>query len=125
MKLREKFIWSSIAIILIVVAIAQLWQPIVWSFILILPIVLLGFYDISQKKHAILRNFPIVGHGRYLLEKVRPEIMQYFVETDTQGRPINRMFRTLIYQRAKNVNDTTPFGTKMDVYKAGYEWMDH
>lgn len=51
--------------------------------------------------------------------------MQYFVETDTEGAPINRMFRSLIYQRAKKVNDTTPFGTQMDVYRAGYEWLDH
>ena len=62
---------------------------------------------------------------RYVLEAIRPEIMQYFVETDTQGRPINRMFRSLIYQRAKDVTDTVPFGTQMDVYRSGYEWMDH
>ena len=65
-----------------------------------------------------------MGHFRYLLESIRPEIMQYFVETDTQGRPINRMFRSLIYQRAKDVTDTVPFGTQMDVYRSGYEWMD-
>ncbi|MCD6176957.1 MAG: FMN-binding glutamate synthase family protein, partial [Candidatus Cloacimonetes bacterium] len=78
-----------------------------------------------QTKHAIRRNFPVIGRMRYLLEAIRPEIMQYFVETDTEGRPINRIFRTLVYQRSKKVNDTTPFGTQMDVYKSGYEWMDH
>ena len=60
-----------------------------------------------------------------MLEAIRPEIMQYFVETDTDGTPINRLFRSLIYQRAKKVNDTTPFGTRMDVYRTGYEWMSH
>jgi len=89
------------------------------------PLILIGIIDLTQKKHAIKRNFPVIGRARYLLEKIRPEIMQYFVETDTQGRPFNRVFRTLIYQRAKNVNDTVPFGTQMDVYEVGYEWMDH
>ena len=78
-----------------------------------------------QTKHTIRRNYPILGNFRYILEAIRPEIMQYFVETDTEGRPINRLFRTLIYQRAKKINDTTPFGTQMDVYRVGYEWMNH
>lgn len=60
-----------------------------------------------------------------MLEEIRPEIMQYFVETDTEGRPLNRVFRSLIYQRAKNVSDTTPFGTQMNVYENGYEWLEH
>lgn len=125
MKLREKFILGSVLLIVTLVAISLVWKPILWSFIILGPLILLGFYDVFQTKHAIKRNFPIVGNGRYLLEKFRPEIMQYFVETDTQGRPINRMFRTLIYRRAKNVNDTTPFGTQMDLYRSGYEYMNH
>jgi glutamate synthase domain-containing protein 2 len=60
-----------------------------------------------------------------MLEAIRPEIMQYFVEADTDGTPISRMFRTLIYQRASKVNDTVPFGTLLDLYQVGYEWMDH
>jgi len=60
-----------------------------------------------------------------MLEKVRPEIMQYFVETDTEGRPINRLFRSVVYQRAKKENSTSPFGTQWDVYHPGYEWIDH
>jgi glutamate synthase domain-containing protein 2 len=60
-----------------------------------------------------------------MLEKVRPEIMQYFVETDTEGKPINRLFRSVIYQRAKNETSTSPFGTQWDVYRSGYEWIDH
>ncbi|MCF6224494.1 MAG: FMN-binding glutamate synthase family protein [Flavobacteriaceae bacterium] len=97
----------------------------IWLFILFGPLIIMGIIDITQKKHAIRRNFPVLGRMRYLLEAIRPEIMQYFVETDTQGRPINRIFRTLVYQRSKKVNDTTPFGTQADVYRAGYEWMDH
>jgi glutamate synthase domain-containing protein 2 len=85
----------------------------------------MGIFDIFQKKHAVRKNFPVLGRFRYALEAIRPEIMQYFVETDTEGRPLNRIFRSLIYQRAKKTNDTTPFGTQMNVYRSGYEWMDH
>ncbi len=125
MKVREKFIILSIVLIVVIIIIAQFWTPIWWGFVVIGPLILMGIIDIIQKKHAIKRNFPVIGRMRYLLEAIRPEIMQYFVETDTQGRPINRIFRTLIYQRSKKVNDTTPFGTQADVYRAGYEWMDH
>ena len=125
MKVREAFVLIAIGTLAAIASIAIFWKPILWSLIIFGPLILLGFSDILQKKHAIKKNFPVIGHGRYLLEKIRPEIMQYFVETDTEGAPINRMFRSLIYQRAKKVNDTTPFGTQMDVYRAGYEWLDH
>ena len=125
MKVREQFIIISIVIILVIVGIAQFWNPILWSFIIVTPLIIMGIYDVLQTKHTIRRNFPVLGRIRYVLESIRPEIMQYFVETDTQGRPLNRIHRTLVYQRAKKVNDTTPFGTQMNVYRSGYEWMDH
>jgi glutamate synthase domain-containing protein 2 len=126
MNTREKFILISIIVLMAIIGIYYtIFKPIIWSLLLIVPLILLGFSDILQKKHTIKRNFPIIGHGRYILEKIRPEIMQYFVETDLDGRPINRIFRTLIYQRAKKQNDTSPFGTQSDVYRSGYEWMDH
>ncbi len=125
MKVREAFITISVITVVAISMLALVWKPILWSFILIAPLILLGISDILQNKHAIKNNFPIIGHGRYLLEKIRPEIMQYFVETDTEGAPINRMFRSLVYQRAKKTNDTVPFGTQMDVYRVGYEWLDH
>lgn len=86
---------------------------------------MLGLYDITQKKHTVLRLYPVVGHIRYLLESFRPEIQQYFVESDTNGMPISREFRTLVYQRAKGARDTRPFGTVFDVYRSGYEWINH
>ena len=125
MKVREKFILLSIILLILVIVTALFWQPILWSFIIIVPLILMGFYDVLQTKHTIRRNFPVIGRFRYTLEDIRPEIMQYFVETDTEGRPLNRIFRSLIYQRAKKINDTTPFGTQMNVYRSGYEWMDH
>ena len=96
-----------------------------WAFIVLGPIILLGVYDMMQTKHAIRRNFPIIGNFRYLFESIRPEMMQYFVETDTEGRPFHRIYRSMVYQRAKKVNDTAPFGTQMHVYRAGYEWIGH
>ena len=77
------------------------------------------------KKTNYSQKLPIIGNFRYMLEKVRPEIMQYFVETDTEGKPINRLYRSVIYQRAKKETSTSPFGTQWDVYRSGYEWIDH
>ncbi len=125
MKVREQFIFISILSIVVIVVISQFWNPILWSFSIVGPLILMGSYDILQTKHTIRRNFPVLGRFRYALESIRPEIMQYFVETDTQGRPLNRIHRSLVYQRAKKVNDTAPFGTQMNVYRSGYEWMDH
>lgn len=125
MKVRERFLLTAVVLLILVAAIYTIWPPVLWSLTVIAPLLLLGIYDMLQAKHTILRNYPVVGHFRYLLERFRPEIMQYFVETDTQGRPINRLSRTMVYERAKNVNDTTPFGTQEDVYSEGYEWMEH
>ncbi len=125
MKVRPAFFLISFVAIASIVGVSLLVTPVWGYFIIVGPLFLIGMSDVLQKKQAIRRNFPIIGHGRYLLEKIRPEIMQYFVETDTEGRPINRIFRSLIYQRAKSVTDTTPFGTQEDVYETGYEWMEH
>ena len=85
----------------------------------------LGVYDLVQRKHTILRNYPIIGHMRYLLEMIGPEIRQYFVESDTDGKPIDRNQRSYIYQRAKLARSTHPFGTELDVEKSNYIWMQH
>jgi glutamate synthase domain-containing protein 2 len=98
-----------------------LWEP----FLIAAALTALGFYDLAQTKHAILRNYPILGHIRFLLEKVRPEIRQYFFEADTDGRPFPRERRAIVYQRAKRQLDKKPFGTQGDVYTEGHEWMLH
>lgn len=125
MKVRGKFLLISLIAVIAIFMIAIFYRPVLWAFLLVGPLIMMGLYDIFQKKHTIRRNFPLIGRFRYVLESVRPEIMQYFVETDTEGRPLNRIFRSLIYQRAKKENDTTPFGTQMNVYRSGYEWLDH
>lgn len=85
----------------------------------------LGYYDMFQKKHSIMRIYPLFGRLRYFMEEIRPKVYQYFVESDIDGRPVNRIDRSTIYQRAKQQNDTMPFGTQLDVYAEGYEWMSH
>ncbi len=96
-----------------------------WSFLVFGPLILLGLYDVLQTKQTIRRNFPVIGHGRYLMEMIRPEINQYFVESNWDGMPFNRGMRSIVYQRSKNQLDTLPFGTQMNVYAEGYEWINH
>ncbi|UNU73428.1 FMN-binding glutamate synthase family protein [Moraxella nasovis] len=83
----------------------------------------LGIYDITQDRHAVLKNYPISGHARYILENFRPEIRQYFLEDDQIAVPFSRQKRALVYQRAKNVSDTSAFGTLEDLYQNGKEWF--
>ncbi len=100
--------------------------PILWWIAMILtPIFILGIHDIFQNKHAILKNFPVLGHFRYLFEMVRPELQQYFVESNTDGRPIPREIRSVIYQRAKGELQTVPFGTQHDLYEEKSDWVYH
>ena len=93
--------------------------------LVIVPLIVIGYYDMLQTKHSLRRNFPLVGRGRWLMEFLRPFVRQYFIESDIDGAPVNRMFRTVIYQRAKHSMDSTPYGTKMDTYRPGYEWFAH
>lgn len=85
----------------------------------------LGFRDIIQARHSILRNYPVIGHLRFLLEFIRPEIRQYFIEADNEANPFSRQQRSLVYQRAKGDSDKRPFGTQRDVGAMGYEWINH
>jgi glutamate synthase domain-containing protein 2 len=86
---------------------------------------LIGLHDLWQKKHAVLRNYPIVGHLRFILEGIRPEIRQYFLEEENERTPFSRAQRSLVYQRAKGESDKRPFGTQLDVAADGYEWINH
>ncbi len=88
-------------------------------------LVLIGVWDLLQTRHSILRNYPIVGHARFLLEDAGPELHQYLVENDIEGRPFDRDTRSLMYERAKGVPDKKPFGTELDVYADGYTFMMH
>jgi len=96
-----------------------------WTLVIAGIIAIWGFYDAFQPKRAIVRNFPIIGRSRYAAEWLRPKLYQYFIEPDTDGRPFSRLDRNIVYQRSKTVNDTTPFGTQLNIYQEGYEWMNH
>ena len=84
-----------------------------------------GFNDMRQSSRSVLRNYPVIGHMRYLLEFVRPELRQYFIESDNEAAPFSRQQRSLVYQRAKGESDKRPFGTQKDVPATGYEWISH
>ncbi|KQP49687.1 FMN-binding glutamate synthase family protein [Pseudorhodoferax sp. Leaf274] len=84
-----------------------------------------GVHDLRQTRHAILRNYPVIGHLRFLLEFIRPEIRQYFIESDAEAAPFSRAQRSLVYQRSKGEPDNRPFGTHLDVSLLGYEWINH
>lgn len=85
----------------------------------------LGLHDYFQTHHAILRNYPIAAHIRFLLEEIRPEMRQYFFEDEKHSMPFSRDKRAVVYQRAKGVLDKRPFGTNYDVYSDGFEWLNH
>ena len=85
----------------------------------------LGWRDTRQRRHSVLRNYPVIGHLRFLLEFIRPEIRQYFIESDHEAAPFSRQQRSLVYQRAKGEGDKRPFGTQLDVGASGYEWINH
>lgn len=123
--MRKFFFQVSFLTLLVTGVIAYFYPPFLVTLCLTGPLIGLGLADTFQKRHTIRRNFPILGHFRYLFEAIRPEINQYFVESNSDGVPFSREQRSLVYQRAKKELDTLPFGTQMDVYEIGYEWANH
>ncbi|UMB69450.1 FMN-binding glutamate synthase family protein [Mycobacterium paraterrae] len=92
---------------------------------LITLLAVIGVYDLAQRKHSVLRNYPVLGHMRYLLEAIRPELEQYFIERNVDGRPFDRDVRSLIYQRAKGTAAEQSYGTERDIGYPGYEYLVH
>jgi len=121
-KIRTQVLWAVIAATGVLIWLGGAW---LYGLIATVPLALLGLRDLVQTRHSLLRNYPIVGHLRYLIEGTGAELRQYIVESNTEGRPFNRDMRSLIYQRAKNVSDKKPFGTELDVYETGYGWLAH
>jgi glutamate synthase domain-containing protein 2 len=96
-----------------------------WALLVTIPMLLVALKDIFQKKHAIIRNYPLIGHLRYFFESIRPELRQYFFESDLDGKPFNRRQRSIVYQRAKNEKQTVAFGMQANPSAPGYEWVAH
>ncbi|MBW1884248.1 MAG: FMN-binding glutamate synthase family protein [Deltaproteobacteria bacterium] len=122
---RRLFFALALILPALVLLLATLSLHALWAFAVIGPLIVVGLHDVIQTRHSLLRIFPVIGHGRYLMEELRPEIQQYFVESNTDGMPFSREIRSVIYQRAKGARDTVPFGTQRDVERVGYEWMTH
>lgn len=114
-------------------AIATLLSALIWllgasealPLLLFGALTLVGLHDVLQTRRSLLRNYPVIGHLRFLLEFIRPEIRQYFLEADNEAAPFSRQQRSLVYQRAKGDPDKRPFGTQLDVGGRGYEWINH
>ena len=106
--MRHAFIAVSTGTVLLVLGVGWVWPPVLWSLVVVGPLIMQGVVDMTQTRQAVRRNFPLIGHGRYLLEQIRPEINQYFVESNSDGRPFSRNDRSVVYQRAKGELDTLP-----------------
>lgn len=107
--------------VLVVLASGQAWIML----LLFAALSAVGVHDLLQTRHAVLRNYPILGHMRFLFEFIRPEIRQYFIENESEAAPFSRAQRSLVYARAKGQSDKRPFGTQLDVDQAGFEWLTH
>ena len=123
--MRKVFVVVSFTLLCIVGWMTYVNWKSVFLLLILLPLVGMGLFDMFQSKRTIRRNFPLVGRMRYLLESIGPATRQYFIETDLDGKPFNRLERSLVYQRSKHENDTTPFGTQLDLYEVGYQWINH
>jgi glutamate synthase domain-containing protein 2 len=118
--------WLACAVLLLLSLLV--WVATGMGFLVVLLwlfLVLLGWRDVRQTRHSVLRNYPVIGHLRFLLEFIRPEIRQYFLESDNEATPFSRQQRSLVYQRAKGEPDKRPFGTQLNVQENGYEWINH
>ena len=112
---------AAVASLLLMPA-SPLW---LWPALAFGALAVVGLMDYLQPRQSIRRNYPVLAHFRFFFEMIRPEIRQYFIESDTDELPFSRAQRSIIYQRAKGVADKRPFGTQLDVYEPQYEWINH
>jgi glutamate synthase domain-containing protein 2 len=112
----------GVAVAVLAVAVSPLWWILAGP---LLVVAIIGLFDLVQRRHSVLRNYPVLGHFRFLLESLRPELQQYFIERNFDGRPFDRDIRSIVYQRAKGTDAEEPFGTELDVYADGYEFFVH
>ncbi|WP_319445537.1 MULTISPECIES: FMN-binding glutamate synthase family protein [unclassified Mycobacterium] len=118
---------AAVWIVGVLAAAAALAVSVWWALpaVVVLALAVLGTWDLVQTKHTILRVYPILGHVRFLMELIRPEIRQYFIESNTEAAPFDRETRDLVYERAKATKGDEPFGTELDVNAIGYEFLRH
>ena len=120
------FTFALISGIFAIGVFATMWSAWFWPFAVVFGLLtIVGLVDLAQTRHSIRRNYPVIGHFRFLIEAIRPELRQYLFEDDTVATPFSRSQRSIVYQRAKLELDKRPFGTQLDVYAVGYEWINH
>lgn len=122
---RRLFWIVSFIVFGIVLLTYPFWKDVLWFLVVLIPLFLLGIYDILQRPNNILRLYPVVGHWRFMLQSFRPQIQQYFIETNTNGKPFSREERELVYNRSRNGSDVLPFGTQRDVHEPGFDSINH
>jgi glutamate synthase domain-containing protein 2 len=123
--MRKQFLTIGAIVLALTTVLVIINELPLWTAILIGFIYMIGIYNSLQTSHAILKNFPVLGYFRYFFESISPEIQQYFIEKNTDGKPFSRNHRALVYRRAKNVNDTHPFGTQLELNNSDYEGLRH
>ena len=123
--MRKQLLYIALTFLAIALAFNYFLHVAYFATAIILVLIIIGFYNANQNKHAILRNFPVLGYFRYAFETISPEIQQYFIERNTDGKPFSRNQRSLAYQRAKNIDATTPFGTQLELNTSDYEGIKH
>lgn len=123
--MRMQFYFISIFASLLVASITPVWPAAPWLLVVIVPYILTGLFDIFFSRSNVLKNYPVIGHLRYMLEFISPEIHQYFIEGPHDGRPFNREQRNIVYSRAQGKSSTMPFGTQYEPLENGLEFAHH
>ena len=121
----KEFLTAAGITLLIIGGLGWLWSPFWWLLVLAVPVTVIGIFDMIQTENTIIRNFPFLGHFRYLLKSISPEIRQYFVESNTDGKPFNKNQRDFVNKRSENRFQTHPFGSELDMYEEKYTWAPH
>lgn len=126
LSLLSRYAFFTACVLFTLASLPLLHHQWLWPFTLTTAALsLIGVFDLLQQRHAVRRNYPILGNIRYLVEAIRPEIRQYLLEADSDALPFSRAQRSLVYARAKNEPSDKPFGTLIDVYEAGFEFIGH
>ncbi|MBC5991391.1 FMN-binding glutamate synthase family protein [Pontibacter cellulosilyticus] len=124
-SVRQTFVYVFATLYLLTLLFSIFERQTLWLLLAIIPLHLVYLSNIRQNRHTILRNYPLLGYLRYFFESIRPELRQYFFESDLDGKPFSRRQRSIVYQRAKNVRQTVPFGMQANSQEIGFEWIAH
>ena len=126
LSLLSRYAFFAVCVIFTLASLPFIEHEWLWPITLVTGVLsLIGIVDLLQSPHAVRRNYPILGNIRYLVETIRPEIRQYLLESDSDALPFSRAQRSLVYSRAKNETADPPFGTLIDVYQSGFEFIGH